>query len=74
MTKREIYENLKKGYTYGYYARWGFQKSIYTAGKYIFFEYYGRWASRMNYKDFCRNFSVGWKNANEFMKKNRLYI
>lgn len=75
MTKRELYNKIKSGAVYGHEASYGTHYSIWLGegrdGKdYIFFQGYGRWACRVNYKNFCDSFAVAWNSVNDFLKCN----
>ena len=75
MTKRELFNRIKDGAVYGHDTSFGVHVSIWIGegsdGKdYIFFENYGRWASRISYKEFAASFSVAWDSANAFLKCN----
>lgn len=75
MTKRELYKRIKDGAVYGHDASYGTHYSIWLGegnnGKdYIFFQSYGRWASKVSYEEFATSFAVAWSSANEFLKVN----
>lgn len=63
MTKRELYKRIKEGAVYGHEASYGTHETIYLGegrdGKdYIFFNAYGRWASKVSYEEFATSFAV----------------
>ena len=75
MTKRELFNRIKDGAVYGHETSYGVHISICMGegrdGKdYIFFEHYGRWASRVSYKEFAESFSIAWDSVSDFLKCN----
>lgn len=75
MTKRELYKRIKDGAVYGHETSFGVHYSIWMGegndGRdYIFFQTYGRWASRVSYKEFAESFSIAWDSVSDFLKCN----
>ena len=76
MTKKELYERVKAGYIYGKNVTQDvkyqyFHKVLWSDDDYIFFENYGRTASKINFKDFFQTFNIMFHgmSSNKFIKK-----
>lgn len=72
MTKKELYEKVKAGAEYGHRIESinSTTVALWRLGKYIYFQHYGRTASRANYKDFADTFSAMFGTVREFLKEN----
>ena len=73
MTKKELYNRVKAGAIYGYNVTMNvkypyIQNVLWSNGDYIFFEHYGRTASKINFKDFSETFDIMFHgmSVNEF--------
>ena len=76
MTKKELYNRVKAGAIYGYNATMNvkypyIQNVLWSNGDCIFFEYYGRKASKINFNDFSETFDIMFHgmSVNEFIEK-----
>lgn len=72
MTKRELYKRVKAGAEYGHRIESinSVTVALWCVEPYIYFQHYGRTASRANYKDFAETFSIMFGSVKEFLKEN----
>ena len=76
MTKKELYNRVKAGAIYGYNVTMNvkypyIQNVLWSNGDCIFFEYYGRKSSKINFNDFSETFDIMFygMSMNEFIEK-----
>ena len=76
MTKKELYNRVKAGAIYGYNVTMNvkypyIQNVLWSNGDCIFFEYYGRKSSKINFNDFSKTFDIMFHgmSVNEFIER-----